>query len=65
MDTRQTAELFATNPAFAKQAEDAIRSMLSRSATDRGFRTKLIADPRPRSPSSSAAQPRSCTPRGT
>jgi hypothetical protein len=46
MDIKQTAQAYATNPTFAAEAKEKYTELLSRSATDRAFRDKLVSNPR-------------------
>jgi hypothetical protein len=46
MNIKEKTQAYATNPAFASQAQEKYTELLSRSATDRAFRDKLVSNPR-------------------
>jgi len=46
MNIQETAQAYAKNPGYAAEAQEKYTELLSRSATDREFRNKLITNPR-------------------
>jgi hypothetical protein len=46
MDLQQIARTYSENPALAQQAQEKMNGLLSRSATDSQFRSRLLSEPR-------------------
>jgi len=46
MNVKERAQAYAKSPAYAAEAQEKYTELLSRSATDREFRNKLVSNPR-------------------